>query len=399
MGRKKKKRKFNYFRCIVFVLFLACLAGGVFWLLVGKKDDKVAVKPNPPKTLTTEERAAEIVKGMTLEEKVGQVFLVVPEQVDDCGHDVVEQCIGFKENQAKYNVGGVILFGNNLKNPEQTKKLIASMQSSSKYPMFVAVDEEGGLVARVADTKAMGIKNVGPMKSITDAEKAYQVGNTMGTYLHDLGFNLDFAPVADVLINPKNTEIGNRSFGSDATKCGEFAGAVTKGLQERKVMATLKHFPGHGGFESNSHEGLSLSKRNLEELRKTEFVAFKKAFANEPSCVMVAHMSMPNLVGDNTPTTLSHKVVTDILKNELGYKGIVVSDALNMGAIVKFYGAEEAAVKSLNAGVDVLLMPEKLGAAYKAVLKAVKDGKVKQERLDDAVTKIVLGKLKYGIIK
>ena len=169
-------------------------------------------------------------------------------------------------------------------------------------------------------------------------------------------------------------------------------------MQKHNILATLKHFPGHGGYESNSHEGLSLSERSLDELRKTEFVAFKKAMTAEPACIMVAHMSMPKLLGDNTPTTLSHKVVTGILKKELGYNGLVVSDALNMGAIVKYYGTEEAAVKSLNAGVDILLMPDKLESAYKAVIQGVKNGTVRQERLNEAVKKIVAAKLKYGII-
>lgn len=394
-----KKKQINYKRLAILLGCLAlCFYGGYTGVQEFLEPKPVEEPVKIAKSMSQDDIVDSIVQKMTLEEKVGQLFLVIPESVDDCGHDVVEPCIGFKDNQAKYNVGGIILFDNNLKDPEQTKKLIAKLQSWSKYPMFIAVDEEGGIVSRVGNTKAMQVPKIGDMNSIKDAQEAYDVGDTIGKYLHDLGFNLDFAPVADVLINPNNIEIGGRSFGSDANKCGEFSSEVTKGLQKHNILATLKHFPGHGGYESNSHEGLSLSERSLDELRKTEFVAFKKAMTAEPACIMVAHMSMPKLLGDNTPTTLSHKVVTGILKKELGYNGLVVSDALNMGAIVKYYGAEEAAVKSLNAGVDILLMPDKLESAYKAVIQGVKNGTVRQERLNEAVKKIVAAKLKYGIM-
>ena len=394
-----KKKRINYKRLAILLGCLAlCFYGGYTGVQEFLEPKPVEEPVKIAKSMSQDDIVDSIVQKMTLEEKVGQLFLVIPESVDDCGPDVVAPCIGVKDNQAKYNVGGIILFDNNLKDPEQTKKLIAKLQSWSKYPMFIAVDEEGGIVSRVGNTKAMQVPKIGDMNSIKDAQEAYDVGDTIGKYLHDLGFNLDFAPVADVLINPNNIEIGGRSFGSDANKCGEFSSEVTKGLQKHNILATLKHFPGHGGYESNSHEGLSLSERSLDELRKTEFVAFKKAMTAEPACIMVAHMSMPKLLGDNTPTTLSHKVVTGILKKELGYNGLVVSDALNMGAIVKYYGTEEAAVKSLNAGVDILLMPDKLESAYKAVIQGVKNGTVRQERLNEAVKKIVAAKLKYGII-
>lgn len=394
-----KKKRINYKRLAILLGCLAlCFYGGYTGVQKFLEPKPVEEPVKIAKSMSQDDIVDSIVQKMTLEEKVGQLFLVIPESVDDCGHDVVEPCIGFKDNQAKYNVGGIILFDNNLKDPKQTKKLIAKLQSWSKYPMFIAVDEEGGIVSRVGNTKAMQVPKIGDMNSIKDAQEAYDVGDTIGKYLHDLGFNLDFAPVADVLINPNNIEIGGRSFGSDANKCGEFSSEVTKGLQKHNILATLKHFPGHGGYESNSHEGLSLSERSLDELRKTEFVAFKKAMTAEPACIMVAHMSMPKLLGDSTPTTLSHKVVTGILKKELGYNGLVVSDALNMGAIVKYYGTEEAAVKSLNAGVDILLMPDKLESAYKAVIQGVKNGTVRQERLNEAVKKIVAAKLKYGIM-
>lgn len=390
------KRKLKLRKSAIFLALLALFALGAF-----RFGDCVAEpEPEPaPQPLTAEEKARKILAGMTLEEKAGQIFLVVPEAVDDCGHEVTEQCLGFKENQAKYNVGGIILFGSNLQTPQQTRALLASFQKASKYPLFLAVDEEGGDVARVGNNPAMRelAPKLPPMQKVKSAEEARQIGRTMGKYLADLGFNLDFAPVADVLIDPRNAEIGNRSFGQDAQRCGELAAEVAAGLQEEGVGATLKHFPGHGGFESNSHRGISVSQRTLADLQKTEFVAFRKGMAAGAACVMVAHLSLPQVLGDDTPATLSEKIVSEILKKELGFQGLVVSDALNMGAIANYYGAGKAAVRCLNAGADVLLMPADLAKAYAAVLAGVRAGEIRQERLDDAVYKIVLTKIRLGI--
>jgi len=170
-------------------------------------------------------------------------------------------------------------------------------------------------------------------------------------------------------------------------------------LQSENVSAVLKHFPGHGGSIGNSHQGFSLSNRTEEELKSCEIVPFKTAIENGADCVMVAHMSLPNVTGDNTPATLSKKVVTDMLKTELNFKGVVFSDSMSMGAITENYGTGDACVKAVKAGIDMVLMPENLEEAYNAVLEAVKNGEISQERLDDAVSRIIKAKIQRGIIK
>lgn len=345
------------------------------------------------------DRAREITDSMSVEEKVGQLFIVMPECFDDSGSATTMYSSDIVEKMQKYNVGGIILFAKNIATPNQTSSLIAGLQEASKYPLFIAVDEEGGRVARVGRNEEMNAPKIEPMAEVTESDRAYEIGETMGEYLRDLGFNLDFAPVADVLIDNNNTEIGDRSFGSNPQKCGELVSEVVKGLQNNGVSAALKHFPGHGGSEANSHEGLSQSSRTLDEMRETEFVPFKAGIEAGSDFVMVAHMSVPELTGDTAPATLSHYVVTDLLKGELGFRGLAVSDALNMGAISEYYGSNTAAVKAFNAGIDVLLMPENLDSAYNAVLNAVKSGEVSEERLDEAVYNIISTKIKRGIIK
>lgn len=377
----------------------------VFMILTGCgnkdeiKNDNIETSVTAEPQREEKDQAKEIVDKMTIEEKVGQMFIVMPEAFDITGEAVTVFSDNIGEGINKYNVGGIILFAKNIKEPEQTKKLINSIQGSLKYPIFIAVDEEGGRVARVGNNQNMKVPVIEPMAQVRDSNRAYEIGLTIGTYLSELGFNLDFAPDADVLTDKGNIEIGDRSFGDNAERCGEMAAEIVKGLQQKGVSAVLKHFPGHGGTESNSHEGLSESKRTLEEMRNVEFIPFKMGIEAESDFVMAAHLSVPNVTGENTPATLSKYMITDLLKNELGFKGIVVSDAMNMGAIVEYFGADEAAVKAVNAGIDILLMPENLDSAYNAVLNGVKNGEISKERLDDACYRIVNIKLKRGIMK
>lgn len=266
----------------------------------------------------------------------------------------------------------------------------------------MGVDEEGGRVARIGKNSAMGVEKIEPMAQVGKSqnyERANEIGTTIGKYIKNLGFNLDFAPDTDVLTDSNNTEIGDRSFGNDPEVVGKMATEVVKGLQSENISTVLKHFPGHGGSIGNSHQGFSLSNRTEEELKKCEIVPFKTAIENGADCVMVAHMSLPNVTGDNIPATLSKKVVTDMLKTELNFKGVVFSDSMSMGAITENYGTGDACVKAVEAGIDMVLMPENLDEAYNAVLEAVKNGKISQERLDDAVSRIIKAKIQRGIIK
>ena len=380
---------------VLLSIMLFCTGCGV-----SKENSKSDTVEN--KEPTVDEKVEKIVNNMTLEEKVGQIFMVAPEAVDKDGGSTTVFTENIEKEIEKYNLGGYILFASNIENPTQTQELINGLKKSSKIQPFVGVDEEGGRVARIGKNSAMGVEKIEPMAQVGKSqnyERANEIGTTIGKYIKNLGFNLDFAPDTDVLTDSNNTEIGDRSFGNDPEVVGKMATEVVKGLQSENISTVLKHFPGHGGSIGNSHQGFSLSNRTEEELKKCEIVPFKTAIENGADCVMVAHMSLPNVTGDNIPATLSKKVVTEMLKTELIFKGVVFSDSMSMGAITENYGTGDACVKAVEAGIDMVLMPENLDEAYNAVLEAVKNGKISQERLDDAVSRIIKAKIQRGIIK
>ena len=380
---------------VLLSIMLFCTGCGV-----SKENSKSDTVEN--KEPTVDEKVEKIVNNMTLEEKVGQIFMVAPEAVDKDGGSTTVFTENIEKEIEKYNLGGYILFASNIENPTQTQELINGLKKSSKIQPFVGVDEEGGRVARIGKNSAMGVEKIEPLAQVGKSqnyERANEIGTTIGKYIKNLGFNLDFAPDTDVLTDSNNTEIGDRSFGNDPEVVGKMATEVVKGLQSENISTVLKHFPGHGGSIGNSHQGFSLSNRTEEELKKCEIVPFKTAIENGADCVMVAHMSLPNVTGDNIPATLSKKVVTDMLKTELNFKGVVFSDSMSMGAITENYGTGDACVKAVEAGIDMVLMPENLDEAYNAVLEAVKNGKISQERLDDAVSRIIKAKIQRGIIK
>lgn len=233
------------------------------------------------------------------------------------------------------------------------------------------------------------------MGNITTSDRAYDAGRTMGAYLSDLGFNFDFAPVADVLTNSEDKTIGKRSFGENPKLVASFADAVSDGLHDFGVLSTFKHFPGHGAVAADTHEGFSYTEKTLQDLKKAELVPFQKAEGYGIDAVMVAHISLPNIIGDNTPASLSEKMITQVLRNDLQYTGLVVTDALNMGAISQSYTSKEAAIAAVNAGVDLLLMPVDFHEAVAGITEAVEKGQITEERIDESVGRIIHAKLEH----
>ena len=343
-----------------------------------------------------EKTAEEILAEMTLEEKVYQMFIVTPEALT--GYDVVNASTQITKGWLeKYPVGGLIYFADNIMTPDQTKDMLKNTMKSAvelqEMPIFLCVDEEGGRVVRVAGNSKMGVTNVGPMGEIKDEAGAKAAGATIGAYLKDLGFTVDMAPVADVITNDKNTVIGDRSFGSDASIVDQYADAYSDGLHSKGVLSTYKHFPGHGATEGDTHEGYAYTNKTYEELQEAELVPFESAKRNKIDMVMVAHIAVPNITGDNTPCTLSYKMVTEILRNDLNYNGLIITDAMNMGAITENYTSKEATVKAIQAGVDIVLMPEDFKEAVKAVMDAVEKGDITEERINESVLRIIEKKL------
>lgn len=325
---------------------------------------------------------------MTLEEKVAGLFIVTPESIT--GVDVAVQAgEGTKEALEKYPIGGIVYFQKNIKSQEQVKEMLANTASYSRYPLFLAVDEEGGEVSRTAE--ALGLENAGNMAEIGatgDANQAYEALRRVGTYLNDYGFNLNFAPIADVLTNSDNKSIAERTFGSDAMLVADMAAASVNGLQETGITACIKHFPGIGSAGEETHNGLVLVDRSLEELQQEELIPFGKAIEAGVSMIMVGHISLPQIVGDNTPASMSPAIIGDLLRAQLGFNGVVITDAMDMEAITQYYGADEAAVMALKAGADMILMPEDFELALEGVIIAVQDGTISEERIDDSLTRV-----------
>lgn len=341
------------------------------------------------------DKVQQIVDSMSLEDKIAQLFIVQPEAIVDIG-TVTAAGDATKQAIDKTPVGGFVYFRDNLQSEQQVQEMLSSVQKYSKdrtgLPAFLSIDEEGGTVARIAGSGRFDVTNVGNMADIGasgDVDQAKQAGDTIGTYLSDLGFNLDFAPDADVLTNPENTVVKKRSFGSDPQVVSDMSLAVAQGLAQHQVHSVYKHFPGHGATEGDTHKGYAYTNKTLDELKQSELVPFAHAIENGAEFIMAAHISVPNITKDDTPTSLSKTMITDVLREQMGYDGIVVTDAMNMGAVTEQYTSAQAAVKALQAGADIVLMPENFQEAYQGVLDAVKSGELTEQQIDTAVTRIV----------
>ena len=357
-------------------------------------DAETAVPETYDDAKVLDEVVEAIIAEMTLEEKVAGLFVVTPEGIT--GVDTAVQAgDGTKTALEKYPVGGLVYFKKNIQSEEQIKKMIENSVSYNKYPMFIAVDEEGGKVTRLAD--ALKLDNIGPMAEIGstgDSNNAYEAMKTVGTYLTSHGFNLNFAPVADVLTNEDNESIGDRSFSSDPSVVAGMVTSAMNGLEEVGVTACVKHFPGLGDASEDTHNGLAVIDKSLDELKQAELVPFISAIENGANMIMVGHMSLPQVVGDNTPATMSKEVISDLLRSELGFNGVVITDAMNMGAITEYYGADEAAIRAFKAGADMVLMPEDFKLAYEGVIEAVKDGTISEERINNSLKRVF--RIKYA---
>lgn len=373
------------------ILLSAALLLGCVGCRTNSADTGSAAQTKPTKT----EEVQNIVDSMSLEEKVAQLFLVQPEAIVDIGTataagDATKQAIN------KTPVGGFVYFSDNLQSEQQVQDMLRNVQKYSEdrigLPAFLSVDEEGGTVARVASTGRFDVTDVGDMAKIGasgDVQQARQAGETIGSYLSELGFNLDFAPDADVLTNPDNTVVKKRSFGSDPRVVSDMSLTVAQGLAQHQVYSVYKHFPGHGATAGDTHQGYAYTDKTLDELKQSELIPFENAIQNNAAFIMAAHISAPRVTGDDTPASLSKTMITDILRGQMGYDGIVVTDAMNMGAVTEQYTSAQAAVKALQAGADLVLMPEDFQEAYQGVLDAVKDGTLTEQRINESVTRIV----------
>lgn len=347
--------------------------------------------------LTVEEKLDlyidEMIAEMPLAEKVAGLFFVTPEAITGVSA-AVQAGEGTKTALEKYPVGGLIYFDKNIKSSEQIAEMIRNSQAYSKYPLFIGVDEEGGSVNRVAKAGLAQVQSSAAQIGATgDPENAYATGAEIGTYLSELGFNINFAPVAD-LSNVDGSVMKERSYGKDALQVAPYVTAMMNGLQENGITACLKHFPGIGSTTADTHKGLAAVTRTAEELRSQELEVFKAGIEAGAQMIMVGHVTVPALDEDDNPASLSKAMITDVLRGELEYEGVVITDALNMSAISEYYSSEQAAIMALKAGCDMILMPENFLQAYAGVMTAVADGTISEQRVNDSLKRIY--RIKYA---
>ena len=332
-----------------------------------------ALAPEAPRAQETPSAAAQstqlaeqILGTMTLEEKLWQLFFVAPEALT--GEEAVtESSDALQQALAEKPVGGVILFARNLISREQTVSLLADVKSASRLAPFLGVDEEGGTVSRVGANSAMSVTQLQDMSvygASGDASALYGDLYNLAQSLNTLGFNVDFAPVADVTTGSDKNPMKLRSFSSDPERCASMVSVSVGALQDGGVAACLKHFPGYGTATADDHNGSVSLDRTLEQLEQTEFVPFSAGIDKGAYFVMVSHLSVPAVTGDDTPADLSEKLVTELLRNTLHFQNIVITDAQNMGSIAQNYTSAEAAVAALRAGVDMVLMPQDLSLIH-----------------------------------
>ena len=401
-----KKNNSSYYLRMILVILCAILLIGILYVLgksiLGGEDQKRNEDGNEKESMdnVAMDTAKSILSELSLEEKIYQLFIVTPEQLTGVSEVTQSGFITQSAIQEK-PVGGIVYFSANLISRGQCKEMIDNIQSYSKLGLFISVDEEGGDVARIGNNPDMETTAFPAMESIGDRgdiSEAYNVGFTIGKEISELGFNLDFAPVADINSNTENTVIGKRAFGSDPEIVSNMVSACIKGFKESGMLCTVKHFPGHGDTVEDSHYGEAKTYKTLDELYECEFIPFEASIEAEVPLIMVGHITTPNLDEENVPASLSYRVVTEILRNNMEYSGLVITDSMSMGAIVDQYSSEEAAVKALKAGVDLILMPYNLENAVAGVMDAVAEGNLTEERIDESVLRILMTKIDSGII-
>ncbi|MDO5481225.1 MAG: glycoside hydrolase family 3 protein [Candidatus Saccharibacteria bacterium] len=359
----------------------------------------------PTETATPEDEsvkylAEKVLKNLTLDQKIGQMLII--------RNRYTKMTPEFAAEISDLKPGGYIIFNENITTLAETKKLISDSRekieaanlitledgTTLKIPAFISTDQEGGSVQRLQSVSDYPPEYIPPMSEIDSTDTAYKTGQLLAEECKNIGLNLDFAPVADIFSNPQNTVIGNRAFGTDKNTVADMSTALARGLRDSDIIPVFKHFPGHGDTITDSHQSLPIVTKSLDELEGNELYPFKKAIESGAEMIMVAHIALPNITGDYTPASLSPKIITDLLKTQLNYSGLVITDGLDMGALTNNYSGTKIAIKAVIAGADLLLTPVSPLEAKSAILSAVKDGTISESRIDKSVQKILELKLR-----
>ena len=416
MDKERKSFVKDFYKRTVSILLCITVVLGITGCSISGKDKPKSEntpdvtseeKKDDEKNLTKEDsmiKAADYMKNMTIEEKVGQLFIVNLEQLDYSKGSFYEWrkfTKRMKQSIEKYHPGGIILFSRNISGRKQTIKMLNDFQTASSIPLFTTVDEEGGDVARIASNPRMKTATFPAVEYIgqtEDSEYARKMGETIANDIKGLGFNVDFAPVADVKTSKLNLEIGTRSFGDDPDKVADMVEAFVNGMQAQNISATLKHFPGQGSSKGDTHiESVNIDS-SITGLRDVDFVPFKAGIDADADFTMVSHISVNKVTETSQPASMSKLIMQTILREELGFQGIIITDAMDMASITDNYTAAEAAYGAISGGADIVLMPTDFESAYNEILSKVKEGKITEDRLDESELRILTVKFYRGLM-
>lgn len=377
------------FKLIILVIVSTMLMGcGGNSVEIEDNKNEVGIDDN---NLENKDEIKEKIESMTLDEKIGQLFIVGFE-----GETVNDEIVDLISNR---KVGGLILFARNIVNSSQLIELNNSLRKiESDIPLFISVDEEGGLVSRVPN-EFEALPSSGEIGNYNSEEISYKVGAIIAKELKALGFNMDFAPVLDINSNPNNTVIGERAFGDNADIVTRLGIKTMEGIRDGEIIPVVKHFPGHGDTDVDSHYGLPIVTKTLDELNSLEFVPFKEAINNGADVVMISSIILSSIDSEN-PSTMSEKVMTDILRGDLGFDGVIATDDMTMAAIMDNYNLTDAVVMSIKSGADLVLVChgyDNILNSILAVKDAVNSGIISEERIDESVDRILKLKEKYNV--
>lgn len=375
---------------IVYIIVLAMIMSSCAVVKEGKEDI-----PKVPEVVEVEkdDPIKEKINAMSIDEKIGQMFIV--------GFEGYEADSKIKDLIEKRYVGGVIFFDRNINSSNSLLQLMNSLKDfnkNNKAPLFMSIDEEGGRVSRLPKEikrfpSSMSIGKTG------DSNISFQVGEITGEKLKAFGFNMDFAPVLDIYSNSKNKVIGDRAFGVEPERVKKFGVATMKGLSEQGVIPVIKHFPGHGDTTEDSHLKLPVVYHDYTRLESFELIPFKYAIEQGADAIMIAHILLP-MIDKDYPASISKNIITDLLRNKLNFNGVVITDDMEMQAIAKNYTIEDAALKSVKAGSDIILICKNYENSIKAIDKiklSVKKNEILEERIDESVYRILELKSRYKI--
>ncbi len=340
-----------------------------------------------------------LINNMSLDEKIGQLFIL------DLKNKSTDNYYLNLDNElrnylADIKPGGVIFFSNNIKTNSQVAGFISELQSISNIPLFIAVDQEGGRVSRLTKSQNMDFLKTPALRvlgQINDLRASWNVGRIIGEQLRVLGFNLNFAPVTDINSNPDNPVIGDRSFSDNSQTVSKLVKPFVQGLQEAGVCSVIKHFPGHGDTQADPHSGEVSVNTTLAELNKNQLVPFREGIFQGAAAVMIAHIKTPGIAETmGLPASVSSFFLKNILREQIGFRGIIISDSFSMGAIKNYWSSYESAKMFISAGGDLVLRPVDAAAAKKGIYQAVIEGSISEERLNESIFRILAVKLRFG---